>query len=108
VNIAILHTPGSEGTLGVMRCEGGSLPGINFVLHDKQYYHDITLKDIRPALDHFTESFNTFEGPAPNEYRIRNQMHWVKVVRVNRIYKVEIEGEDKYYQLEFGRYHEAF
>jgi hypothetical protein len=77
------YPPKDHGNQVVMRCERVS----DYSRKEGKCYHDVTLTDLRLAFNHFSRHNNTFEGAKPNEFYIRQNTDWVKVVKLSSHYE---------------------
>lgn len=71
-------------------------------------YQDITLADLRHALNFFARNVVVFEGAQENPYVVRYGTTWVKAAKISCDGDMRWKGERKYRQVEIRRDYSIF
>ena len=71
-------------------------------------YRDVTLNDLRGAVDEASQDLNTFEHEKTNPFVIRDETRWLKAVKVSCSADVKLLGKAKYRQVEIKNDHPIF
>jgi hypothetical protein len=71
-------------------------------------YRDVTLNDLRSAIDALSQNMNIFEDDNPNVFVIRDESKWTKAVKVSCEGDIKFLGKEEYRQVEIRKDHPIF
>jgi hypothetical protein len=76
--------------------------------HEQEAFQDITLADLRHAVNYFSRRNYLFKSEEVNPFVIRTPSDWIKGVRVSCSGDMKFMGKKKYRQVEVRRNHPIF